>query len=210
MTYRPSVRIAKALRVKVRGVDRNGQPFVQTALTKDISPKGACIEGLTCVHSAGQIIEVQRWWKRARFRVVWVGDPGTPRMHEAGVFCLEPDKNIWGVRFPLRGSDTPVVSDSAIETSAPARDDAAKAGPPAPTPITPAPSAFDQPGIDAISYQVYLRCPYGDEEGWVTARGHGETLEQILTTTHDYECSLHGVQSTLPLEARAVKQQQRN
>jgi len=58
---------------------------------------------------------------------------------------------------------------------------------------------------DASSYQVYLRCPYGDEEGWVTARGHGETLEQILTTPHDYECSLHGVQSTLPLEARTRK-----
>ena len=39
----------------------------------------------------------------------------------------------------------------------------------------------------------------------MTARGHGETLEQILTTTHDYECSLHGAQTTLPLEARAVK-----
>ena len=68
MTQRPSVRISKALRVKVRGVDRNGQPFVQTARTKDISPKGARIEGLTCLHSAGQVIEVQRWWKRARFR----------------------------------------------------------------------------------------------------------------------------------------------
>lgn len=202
MTQRPSVRINKALRVKVRGVDRNGQPFVQTALTKDISPKGARIEGVTCVHSAGQIIEVQRWWKRARFRVVWVGDPGTPRMHEAGIFCLEPEKNIWGVRFPPAGSPAPPMQDSttAVETFTPAREVAAKGAAPAPAVSLP-----EQPGREATSYQVYLRCPYGDEEGWVTARGHGETLEQILTTPHDYECSLHGVQSSLPLEARTGK-----
>ena len=203
MTQRPSVRISKALRVKVRGVDRNGQPFVQTARTKDISPKGARIEGLTCLHSAGQVIEVQRWWKRARFRVVWVGEPGTQMVDQAGILCLEPDKNIWGVRFPPPGSAAPQAQDSttAVETSAPARDDAAKIDAPAPV----LSSVPDQPGFDASSYKVYLRCPYGDEEGWVTARGHGETLEQILTTTHDYECSLHGVQSTLPLEARTRK-----
>ncbi len=202
MTQRPSMRITKALRVKVRGVDRNGQPFVQTGRTKDISPKGARIEGLTCLHSTGQVIEVQRWWKRARFRVVWVGEPGTQMMDQAGILCLEPDKNIWGVRFPPPGSGAPQAQDSttAVETSTPARDDAAKIGAP-----VPALSVPDQPGIDASSYQVYLRCPYGDEEGWVTARGHGETLEQILTTPHDYECSLHGVQSSLPLEARTGK-----
>jgi len=202
MTQRPSVRISKALRVKVRGVDRNGQPFVQTGLTKDISPKGARIEGLTCLHSTGQVIEVQRWWKRARFRVVWVGEPGTQMMDQAGILCLEPDKNIWGVRFPPPGSAAPQGQDSttAVETSTPARDNTAKIDIPAPVL-----SAPDQPGIDASSYQVYLRCPYGDEEGWVTARGHGETLEQILSTPHDYECSLHGVQSTLPMEARTGK-----
>ena len=202
MKQRPSMRIPKALRVKVRGVDRNGQPFVQTALTKDISPKGARLEGLTCLHGAGQVIEVQRWWKRARFRVVWVGEPGTQMMDQAGIFCLEPDKNIWGVRFPPPGSAAVQMQDSttAAETSTPARDEAPHIG--APVPVLNVP---EQPGIDASSYEVYLRCPYGDEEGWVTARGHGETLEQILTTSHDYECSLHGVQSTLPLEARTGK-----
>ena len=49
---------------------------------------------------------------------------------------------------------------------------------------------------------VRLKCPYGDEDRWVNLRNREETLEQVLRTPWDFECSVHGVQRELPLDAR--------
>jgi len=42
------------------------------------------------------VIEVKRGWKTARFRVIWVGEPG-PQSGQAGIHLLDTGKNIWGV-----------------------------------------------------------------------------------------------------------------
>ncbi len=97
---RPQSRIAKALRVWVRGVDRNGNPFVQSAYTVDISQTGARVDGVGWLTAPGETIEVKRRWQKARFRVVWIGQIGTPQANQIGICCLEPNKNIWGVRLP--------------------------------------------------------------------------------------------------------------
>lgn len=52
-----------------------------------------------------------------------------------------------------------------------------------------------------MDYSVRLKCPYGDEDRWVILRNREETLEQVLRTPWDFDCSVHGVQREIPLEA---------
>ena len=88
----------RSIRVRVYGTDGRGNPFSQTAYSVDISRSGACLEGVGFLTTPGMELEVKRGWKKARFRVVWVGKPGTPRAGQVGVLCLEPENNIWGIR----------------------------------------------------------------------------------------------------------------
>lgn len=50
-------------------------------------------------------------------------------------------------------------------------------------------------------YAIRLKCPHGDEDHWVVLQSREETLPQILSTPWDFECSLHGVQREIPIEA---------
>lgn len=97
---RKELRIPQSLRVRVRGLDRNGQKFAQSALTVDVSQHGARLDGIGYLTWRGETIEVSHRWRKARFRVVWVGDIGTPQAGQAGLYCLEPNKDIWRDRLP--------------------------------------------------------------------------------------------------------------
>lgn len=90
-------RSQKAIRVRVSGTDRRGYPFSQTTKSMDVSRSGARLQGVGFLTVPGEMIEVKRGWKKARFRVVWVGRRGTKRADQAGIQCLEPEKNIWGI-----------------------------------------------------------------------------------------------------------------
>jgi hypothetical protein len=96
----------KALRVWVRGVDRKGQPFTQSAFAFDFSLRGARLDGTGYLTWPGETIELKRRWRSARFRVVWVGEIGTLQAGQVGVFALEPDKNFWGLPSPKRQSSS--------------------------------------------------------------------------------------------------------
>jgi hypothetical protein len=102
-------RMAKILRVRVRGVDPNGDPFVQSAHTVDVSQAGARLNGLGYVTRPGEVIEVKRGWRKARFRVVWIGQVGTPQADEIGILCLDGNKNIWGVPVPKLEINSAVI-----------------------------------------------------------------------------------------------------
>ncbi|HTU35563.1 MAG TPA: hypothetical protein VMF66_17295 [Candidatus Acidoferrum sp.] len=93
---RHEVRISKPVKVTVHGTDRKGQKYSQTAMALDISKNGARLDGVGFLTWPGEVIEVKRGWKSARFRVIWVGDMG-PRADQAGIFLLDTGKNIWGV-----------------------------------------------------------------------------------------------------------------
>jgi len=93
---RREVRISKAVRVWVSGRDRNGRKFSQSAIAVDISKNGAKLDGIGYLTWPGEVIEVKRGWKTARFRVIWVGDRGL-QSGEAGIHLLDTGKNIWGV-----------------------------------------------------------------------------------------------------------------
>lgn len=98
---RQKARIPKTIRVVVRGTDANGNPFVHSADTVDISQIGARLDGVGYLTNPGATIEVKRRWRgKARFRVVWVGRIGTDQINQVGIYSLETDKNIWGVKLP--------------------------------------------------------------------------------------------------------------
>lgn len=98
-------RMAKTIQVWVRGIDRSGNPFVQSARTIDIGQSGARLDGLGYLTGPGEIVQVKRGWRKARFRVVWIGQMGTPEADQVGICCLEGDKDVW--RVPLSESETP-------------------------------------------------------------------------------------------------------
>jgi hypothetical protein len=96
-TKRQKPRIPRSLKVWVKGKDRQGHPFAQSAYTVNISQNGARLDGPGYITGPGDIIEVKRGWHKARFRVIWTGTIGTPEANHIGICCLEADKNLWGV-----------------------------------------------------------------------------------------------------------------
>jgi len=100
---RKKPRVPKTLRVIVNGTDANGNPFVQSAYTVDLSQDGARLDGVGFLTAPGQTIEVRRRWRKARFRVVWIGRVGTTEANQVGVFGLQSDKDIWRVELPKAG-----------------------------------------------------------------------------------------------------------
>jgi PilZ domain len=97
MGSRSEQRITVCLPVIVRGVDSRGNPFTQTAQTRDISASGARLEGLECVNRAGGEIEVKYQGKKALYRVQWVGDGWAAGIGQVGLRCLERGNYIWGL-----------------------------------------------------------------------------------------------------------------
>jgi hypothetical protein len=103
---RRNPRIPKNIRVIVKGVDRNGHPFVQSSYTVDISKSGARLEGLGYLTEPGETIEVKRPWRgKARFRVIWIGQIGMEQSNQIGISSLEEDNALWGGKLPE--SETP-------------------------------------------------------------------------------------------------------
>jgi hypothetical protein len=101
---RRNSRIPAKIRVFVKGKDHNGNPFVQSSFTIDVSQNGARLDGLGYLAAVGETIEVKRRWRgKARFRVVWIGETGMAESNQIGVSSLEEDKNIWGLKLPEEG-----------------------------------------------------------------------------------------------------------
>src|SRR6267142_2738268 len=103
---RKKPRVPKTLRVIVNGIDPKGHPFAQSAYTVDLSEDGARLDGIGFLTTPGQTIEVRRLWRKARFRVVWIGQLGTTESNQVGV-VLQSEKNIWRVELPRAAAARP-------------------------------------------------------------------------------------------------------
>lgn len=96
-------------------MDRHGKLFEQYATTLDITPVGACLTGITCDLQVGCIVGVQHGNSKSRFKVAWIGEPGSSRDTQIGIITVEPGKYIWGValarqfgdRFRSEAADVP-------------------------------------------------------------------------------------------------------
>ena len=67
----------------------------QNCCTYEISTHGARLVAPPGIKKVGQTIWMQRQNRRARFKVVWIGEPGTSQENQVGVETLEPATVIW-------------------------------------------------------------------------------------------------------------------
>lgn len=96
MGKRREQRASIVLPVRVSGLDSNGVLFDIEARTLDITTTGARLEKITCRLHRGASIVIQCGNRKARFRVTWVGAPGTPTHDQIGVQITEAGRHIWG------------------------------------------------------------------------------------------------------------------
>jgi hypothetical protein len=99
-------RASLAIPVRVSRRMQEGSTSSQMACTLDITPDGARLNGIYSVEAPGEVIAVERGKNKAYFRVVWIGQRGTAQAGQLGVQCIEPDKNIWDIKF-VSESDEP-------------------------------------------------------------------------------------------------------
>ena len=75
MDRRRNRRVKALLPVRVWGVDVNALPFAQMARVKNISVRGAVIQGMLRQVRPGEILHVQSGKQQAQFLVVWSRKP---------------------------------------------------------------------------------------------------------------------------------------
>jgi hypothetical protein len=108
---RSEPRTSQESAVRVFGMDSAGRPINQTGWTVDISQHGARLKGLPYWSAPGETIGVRCGAEKARFKVVWIGQPGTPQQGQVGLLCIEAGKFIWGTSPPATEART--ISSSA-------------------------------------------------------------------------------------------------
>lgn len=74
------------------------------AHTFDVTPVGARLGGLRGELKKGQVIQLQRGAKRARFQVMWVQELN-PKEIQAGIQAMEQTSNFWGIDLCEQESD---------------------------------------------------------------------------------------------------------
>jgi len=72
MGRRRANRLHIELPVSVSGFDTDGNPFVKSARTVDISWRGIRLSGIQCVRGPGEIVRVHYKDKLGRYRVIWM------------------------------------------------------------------------------------------------------------------------------------------
>jgi len=91
LEQRKSPRRKMVLPVKV-SIDK----ITHLAHTIDITDAGARLGGLRAQLQPGMIVNLQRGSQKAKFRIAWVRQLA-PNELQAGIECLEPQPNFWGV-----------------------------------------------------------------------------------------------------------------
>jgi hypothetical protein len=97
MDRRRNRRVAAFLTVRIWGVDAKSMPFTQHAQVRNISDRGAVLQGMIRPVKAGEILHVQHEEDQAQFRVVWVGRQGTQKQGRIGIQSLPSEPSIWDV-----------------------------------------------------------------------------------------------------------------
>jgi PilZ domain-containing protein len=123
------------LKVEVCGRDSQGNPFVQSAYARDTSYYGARLDGIECLKGPGDIVQIKYKRVCSKFRVVWVGLPGTKEHGHIGVRSLEPRKNIWNLKQvpgPRSSEAAPGASSSPVVLAADPQKPTPKNSPPEP------------------------------------------------------------------------------
>lgn len=122
---RSSLRRKMVLPVTV--IRSNGQEK-QLAHTLDLTEVSARLGGLSSLLEPGETIEIQRGAIKAKFKVFWMGAPGSAMEGQAGVRAVEENKSIWGINLPIDEADPAVGGTAARKAMPPLRTQACSAG----------------------------------------------------------------------------------
>ena len=74
----------------------------QHCCTYEISTNGARLVAPPGVKATGQVIWLQRQNRRAKYKVMWIGEAGTSLQGQVGVETLEPSNVIWEPEIKAR------------------------------------------------------------------------------------------------------------
>src|SRR5215510_12725398 len=74
----------------------------QLCCTYEISLTGARLVAVAGVNKVGQILWIQRQNRRAKYKVIWIGEPDTELAQQVGVETLEPANVIWENELRMR------------------------------------------------------------------------------------------------------------
>jgi len=105
MGKRCEQRVDAKLNVKLWGTDAKGKPFIEPAVTSNVSSRGVQLEGVQRVLKVGDSIGITYQNQKARFRVAWVGNTSTTSEGRVGLECTSTGKCIWDVELPPPGVD---------------------------------------------------------------------------------------------------------
>jgi CheY-like chemotaxis protein len=89
--HRREPRIEVSLPVRIWGKDNHQQSFEQTASMLNISHRGSRIAGVRFQVKPGEIVHLVYGRTDGRFRVIWVGEAGTPQEGQIGLQGLTTD-----------------------------------------------------------------------------------------------------------------------
>jgi hypothetical protein len=67
----------------------------QSCCTYEISILGARLASMPGINKVGQVIWLQRLNRRAKYKVMWIGQSGTSQEGQVGVESMEPGNVIW-------------------------------------------------------------------------------------------------------------------
>ena len=83
--------------------------------TYDISEHGARVTGLQEPLQQNEIVILERANNRAKYKVAWMGKPGTPLAGQAGMQMLPQQESIWDVEIAqLQEEYEPIVLDDSL------------------------------------------------------------------------------------------------
>ena len=106
MGRRRQPRTEVALRVQLWGTDAQGHPFLEVVCTENLSDSGAHVKGVCMPLRPGDVVGLKYNGRHSLFRVVWVGEEGTPYASHAGLRGATASSSLWDVNLAPSGSDS--------------------------------------------------------------------------------------------------------
>jgi hypothetical protein len=74
----------------------------EACCTFEISMTGARLMPFRGAKEAGQVVWLQRQNRRAKYKIIWIGQPKTSQQGQIGVEILEPANVIWENELKMR------------------------------------------------------------------------------------------------------------
>src|SRR5207302_9177040 len=95
MGQRRTSRDERIVPVRLWGMDVSGQPFIEAVWTRNVSTDGALLKGIRRKLQAGDIVGITYAQKKARLRIVWIGQAGSAEEGHVGLQTLPGGETLW-------------------------------------------------------------------------------------------------------------------